>query len=134
MLVGRQISYDTKKSTPVGSRGVSVSPGIHVTNHDRRRPRLSPVYDIVPTVLFMPGDDLGLNLRESKSFEAVTVESFDILGRKSHFGVAEARQRAREAVDRTLTNWSALEPYLTWDNFRYLTNRRRSLALVTPEN
>ncbi len=97
---------------------------------DGRHPSLSPVYDVVPTVLFMPGDDMGLNLRRSKSFEAVTAESFDALGRRSGFGVAEARLRAREAVDRILTNWSTLESYLTGDHFRYLTDRQKNLGLV----
>jgi serine/threonine-protein kinase HipA len=100
---------------------------------DGRHPRLSPVYDVVPTVLFIPDDDMGLKLGKSKSFEDVTAESFDALGRRSGFGVTEARRRAREAVERVLANWSTLKPYLTKDHYERLTGRLQSLGLAATE-
>ncbi len=50
---------------------------------DRIHPVLSPGYDLVSTVLYIPADDLGLNLARSKQFGDVTVESFARLQRKA---------------------------------------------------
>jgi serine/threonine-protein kinase HipA len=36
---------------------------------DGRTPQLAPAYDYVSTIVYMPGDDLGMNLLGSKSFD-----------------------------------------------------------------
>ena len=39
---------------------------------DSITPVLSPIYDVLPTVLFIPGDDMGLKLAGSRAFEYVS--------------------------------------------------------------
>lgn len=95
-----------------------------------KHPALSPVYDVLPTVLYTPNDDLGLNLAGSKSFAAVAPASFDALGARSGFGAEPARTRAREAVEKILAAWSLMATLLTKANFERLTDRLATLSLV----
>lgn len=98
---------------------------------DGRTPVLSPLYDVVPTVLYLPGDDLGLNLARSKSFDDVVPESFDRLGERTGFGVSEARQRVRDAIVRITDQWDVLADYLDADAYRRLSDRRDELPLLS---
>jgi serine/threonine-protein kinase HipA len=93
-------------------------------------PVLSPIYDVLPTVLFIPSDDMGLKLADSKAFEDVSVESFDGIGRRTAFGVDNARACAREAVERILENWDSLGEILPSSSFKNLANRLNTLALI----
>jgi serine/threonine-protein kinase HipA len=96
---------------------------------DGENPSLSPLYDVLPTVLYVGKDDLGLNLDSTKDFEAISFASFDKLGARSGFGVSEARRQAAEAVDRVLENWDVLREYLSRENFNRLNVRLQGLAL-----
>ncbi|GHE97273.1 toxin HipA [Amycolatopsis deserti] len=97
---------------------------------DGKNPSLSPLYDVLPTVLYVANDDMGLKLNKSRSFTSVSVRSFDQLGRRTGFGVAEAREQARSAVERVRSNWSGLSEYLTHENYRRLTVRLNELPLA----
>lgn len=97
---------------------------------DGKSPTLSPVYDVLPTVLYIAGDDLGLNLNKSKSFDDVVPESFDRLGARTHFGVGQARRQAQDAVERIVGQWGVLSDYLSADAFRRLSARRDKLPLL----
>jgi serine/threonine-protein kinase HipA len=97
---------------------------------DGHRAVLSPAYDIVPTVLFLPGDDLGLKLNGSRSFHDVTTRSFDRLARRAGWTEQEARARVREAVDRVVGAWAVLADHLPADSARRLVRRRDALPLV----
>jgi serine/threonine-protein kinase HipA len=97
---------------------------------DGRTPVLSPLYDVLPTVLYLPGDDLGLNLNGSKSFADVVPKSFDKLGARTGFGVDRARLRVKDAVERIIDHWRVLGDYLGADAYRQLTLRRDELAIV----
>lgn len=97
---------------------------------DGRQPQLSPVYDVLPTVLYIPGDNIGLNLAGSKSFEDVTLRSFEALGARSGFGASEAKARAAEAVERVMTAWPTLQGLMPSEALVRLTSRLASLPLV----
>jgi len=97
---------------------------------DGRHPTLSPVYDVLPTVLYIPNDDLGLNLNKSKSFSDVHIESFTILGSRSGYGGDRAQKRARAAVERVREEWTILKSFLSKKNFTYLNNRLNELPLA----
>ena len=97
---------------------------------DGRTPVLSPLYDVLPTVLYLPGDDLGLNLSGSKAFSDVVPESFDRLGERTGFGVTQARQRVRDAVERIADQWHVLADHLDADAFRQLSARRDELPIL----
>jgi serine/threonine-protein kinase HipA len=93
-------------------------------------PTLSPIYDVLPTVLYMPADDMGLKLADSRAVETVNVESFDGIGMRTSFGVSEARVSARKAVERILENWNSLRDILPLSSFESLTLRLKNLDLV----
>ncbi len=97
---------------------------------DGRTAELAPAYDIVPTVLYIPGDDLGLKLGGSRSFDDVTVSSFDRLGVRAGWTPADIRQRVRDAVDRIIDAWPALNDHLPEPAYRTLTRRRDHLPLL----
>lgn len=97
---------------------------------DCRRPVLSPVYDVVPTVLYIPQDDLGLNLAHAKDFAGVTPESFDSLGMRSGYGADAARRRAQDAATKILDEWPTLRDYLRAEDYRRLTDRLTTLRLT----
>jgi serine/threonine-protein kinase HipA len=93
-------------------------------------PTLSPVYDILPTVLYIPDDDLGPNLAGSRTFESVSVESFDRIGERTSIGVAAARSYAREAVEQILSNWQSLSDMIPPSTFNVLNERLNRLRIV----
>lgn len=98
---------------------------------DGRQPQLSPVYDVLPTVLYIAGDNIGLNLDGTKSFEDVTPASFEGLGARSGYGAVEARVRASEAVERVMLAWPTLRGLMPSQALLRLTERLGSLALVS---
>lgn len=97
---------------------------------DGQRPQLSPLYDVVPTVLYLPADDLGLKLAGSRSFADVTVRSFDRLAAVSGWSVAEGRSAASDAVGRVIDRWPLLADHLPGSVAGRLTTRRDGLPLV----
>ncbi|QRK06536.1 type II toxin-antitoxin system HipA family toxin [Archangium violaceum] len=74
---------------------------------------LSPAYDLVSTIQYMPNDTLALNLARSKRFKDVTMASFERLARKlevpAHFVITEVKL----AVEATLQLWSDLRAELS---------------------
>lgn len=92
--------------------------------------RLSPAYDIVPTVLFIQGDNLGLNLDGSKSFETVDFSSFQRLGDVSGLGGHEAQERARSAAERVMEAWPDVEELVLREHFEILNSRLSTLRLL----
>jgi serine/threonine-protein kinase HipA len=50
---------------------------------DTRRPQLSPGYDFVSTIAFLPDDELALNFVDSKAFASLTVDQFARLAAKA---------------------------------------------------
>lgn len=101
-----------------------------VVYDDARTPALSPAYDIVPTVLYVANDDLGLNLNKSKNFTTVTADSFKRLGELSGYGAEEARVRAQLAAARVLDAWPILGEILPSEQSARLSERLITLALA----
>lgn len=101
-----------------------------VTYPDGMNPALSPLYDVVPTVLYLlPNDHLGLKLNGSRAFEAVTSASFEAIGERTGFGGVEARERASDAASRVLDSWSILSESISKDQFQRLSQRLQTLPL-----
>lgn len=73
---------------------------------------LSPVYDLVSTIQYMPGDTLALNLAKSKRFEDLSLASFERLARKLGLGTDDVLPVVRAAVSATLDTWSTVHPTL----------------------
>lgn len=73
---------------------------------------LSPAYDLVSTIQYMPGDTLALNLAKSKRFEDLSLASFERLARKLGLGTDDVLPVVRASVSATLDTWSTLHPTL----------------------
>lgn len=100
------------------------------TYPDGVHPQLSPAYDLVPTVLFVANDNLGLNLNQSKEFADVTPASFRVLGERSGYGAEDAEATAAQTVERVMSNWSVLSDILPASRMKLLNAHRDSLALL----
>jgi serine/threonine-protein kinase HipA len=95
-------------------------------------PTLAPAYDILPTVLYMPNDNFGLNLNGSRSFDDINLAAFERLAEKAGWDGALGRERARDAVSRVLAAWPVLEGLLTQAQLIQLTRRRDGLKNLMP--
>jgi serine/threonine-protein kinase HipA len=67
--------------------------------------RLSPAYDLVATVTYIPGDKLALKLSRENRFERIRIEHFERLA--DHVGVARERVVGivRDTVRRAMATW-----------------------------
>jgi serine/threonine-protein kinase HipA len=97
---------------------------------DGHLPTISPLFDVVPTVLYLPKDDLGLKLNGSRAFDDVTINSFDRLAIRADVPVDGARARVRDAVTRVVEGWGVFDDFLTREQAERLTRRRDGLPLV----
>jgi serine/threonine-protein kinase HipA len=73
---------------------------------------LSPAYDLVSTIQYIPGDAIALNLARSKKFGDVTHASFERLARKLDLSEGDVLPVVKSAVEATLQSWSALRESL----------------------
>jgi serine/threonine-protein kinase HipA len=83
---------------------------------DRRRPTLSPAYDLVPTFLYRPkeinSEAMALRFGYSNRFEDVRLSFFGNL--ESKLGVkAELEAIARDLVDKMPMAWEEVQPMLS---------------------
>ena len=97
---------------------------------DGQHPVLSPAYDIVPTVLYVGNDNLGMNLARSKRFDDVDLAAFARLADKSGWDPEVGRARAADAVQRVIEAWPVLDDHLPREAVERLTRRRDSLRLL----
>jgi serine/threonine-protein kinase HipA len=79
--------------------------GIHAT--------LSPAYDLVSTLQYIPNDTLALNLARSKRFEEVSMQAFERLARKLDLESAELLRVVKSSVEATLQSWGELRDNLS---------------------
>ncbi|WP_233595722.1 MULTISPECIES: HipA domain-containing protein [Corallococcus] len=79
---------------------------------DGTRPTLSPAYDFVSTIQYMPQDQLALNLAKSKRFDDVSLQSFERLARKLGLSDDDVLPVVRGAVESALDTWSSLRAEL----------------------
>lgn len=74
---------------------------------DTRTPKLSPAYDLLSTIPYIPNDGLALNLGDSKAMASITLAHFRKLASKAELPEHLILQTVRETVDTTLTAWEA---------------------------
>ena len=74
---------------------------------DGRRPTLSPAYDIIASVLYVPRikDELALTLNGSRRFEDVKVESFQLFAEVANHPFAEISVWVQQAARRIRSTW-----------------------------
>ncbi|WP_458386584.1 type II toxin-antitoxin system HipA family toxin [Rhizobium pisi] len=108
----------------------------HLKNWSFRFPapgeiRLSPAYDIVPTVLYVPSDTMALRFVKTHSFENVNLHRFE---RVASFLRLDEKLITREVVAtvrRALEQWPTLAPELLGEKkAKQLLDRLATLTLV----
>lgn len=77
---------------------------------DRRTPQLSPAYDLVGTIPYIPGDRLALSLGDTKEFAQVDLERFRRFAEKAGLPVRLVLQTVRETAAKVRDLWPTHEP------------------------
>jgi serine/threonine-protein kinase HipA len=77
---------------------------------NRRAPELSPAYDFVSTIPYIPDDKLALTFVDSKEFASVTVEQFERFATKARLPTKLTLDTVRETVVRFADAWSKSSP------------------------
>ncbi len=76
---------------------------------DGRTPVLSPAYDFVATLAYIPGDRLALNFGGSKSLNEITVDQIRRFADTAGLPVSPLWEIVRETVERTRAAWGTLD-------------------------
>jgi serine/threonine-protein kinase HipA len=76
---------------------------------DPRHPRLSPAYDFVPTIAYIPGDNLGLRLGGAREFLEINLANFTKLASRAAASERIASRVVREAVEEIYDAWRDLQ-------------------------
>jgi serine/threonine-protein kinase HipA len=76
---------------------------------DGRTPVLSPAYDFVSTVPYIPKDQLGLTFGESRSLSGITTDQLRRFIDKAGLPASPVGEIVRETVARTVHAWNTLE-------------------------
>lgn len=142
MNMVRRFSTDSRADLAEAFRRVTVDVLVgngdnHLKNWSFRFPkageiRLSPAYDIVPTILYQPRDELALRFVGTHRFESVNLQRFErlasFLGIDPKWAVKEVRRTTEAALDL----WPTMLPDLL-DGRRAdaLVKRLNELPLVT---
>ncbi|MGE7367764.1 type II toxin-antitoxin system HipA family toxin [Neorhizobium sp. NPDC001467] len=93
--------------------------------------RLSPAYDIVPTVLFNPADQLALRFAGTHRFENVTLQRFRRIADHLELDAGRVEAEVRATVRRALEIWPSTAPTLLGDaGAEKLLARLETLSLV----
>ena len=76
---------------------------------DRRKPVLSPAYDFVATLPYIPGDTLALNFGGSKSLDGITPDQMRSFADTARIPASPLWQIVVETAERTAAAWKTLE-------------------------
>jgi serine/threonine-protein kinase HipA len=78
---------------------------------DGRTPILSPAYDLLSTVGYLPGEESALKFRRSKAWGEFTEETLVWLADKARIAATPVLKAARETVERFDAVWAAEKAY-----------------------
>jgi serine/threonine-protein kinase HipA len=76
---------------------------------DRRTPVLSPAYDLVSTVPYLPNDTLGLNFGDGRDLHEITKEQIRRFAETARIPVSPLWKIVTETTERTAESWKTLE-------------------------
>jgi len=77
---------------------------------DQRTPILSPAYDFVATLPYIPDDRLALNFGGTQSLHEITVDQVRRFASTARLPVSPLWEIVRETVERTVAAWKTLAP------------------------
>lgn len=91
---------------------------------DGRTPTLAPVYDLVATVAYLPGEHLALSLGGTKDFEKVDADRLRGFAERAGLPVRAVLKTARETAEAVRDMWPQHEPLrMLPDNIREAIRR-----------
>ena len=73
--------------------------------HDNITPTLSPGYDFISTVPYIPNDTLALTISNTKKFEEITMNHFSELAEKAGLPRYLVQQTVKETIDTVISAW-----------------------------
>jgi serine/threonine-protein kinase HipA len=76
---------------------------------DRRTPVLSPGYDFVATLPYLPADTLGLSLGDGRSLSEITPDQMRRFADTARIPASPLWQIAVDTAERTAESWKRLE-------------------------
>jgi serine/threonine-protein kinase HipA len=76
---------------------------------DRRTPVLSPAYDLLSTLPYIPGDTLAFNFGESRCLAEITKDQVRRFADTARLPVSPVWGIVAETTERTVENWRTLE-------------------------
>jgi len=79
---------------------------------DRRRARLSPAYDFVSTLPYIPGDQAALNFSRTRRFDEFTEDELSHLAAKAALPRKLVMDTARETVELFMEHWQKEKAHL----------------------
>jgi len=98
---------------------------------DRRTPRLSPAYDLLSTIPYLPRDEAALKFRRSKAWASFTYEELAKMADKARLAEASVVNAARETVALFDEAWERdrASLRLSGDILDQIARHRASLAI-----
>jgi len=76
---------------------------------DRRTPVLSPAYDFLATLPYIPGDSLALSFGGSRSLAGITTEQMRRFADAARIPASQLWRIAAETAAHTVAEWETLE-------------------------
>jgi serine/threonine-protein kinase HipA len=73
---------------------------------DGKTPELSPAYDLLSTIPYIPSDGLALKLADTKDMQSIDIAHFRKLAEKAQVPEHLILQTVRDTVDKTRTIWT----------------------------
>jgi serine/threonine-protein kinase HipA len=83
---------------------------------DGRNPVLSPAYDLVSTIPYIPGDGLALNLVNSKDMVRCDHAIFQKMAEKAELPIHVVLETVKETTDKTRSLWASEKDHLNLPN------------------
>ncbi len=75
---------------------------------DRKTAQLSPAYDFVSTIVYLPGDQLALNFVDSKDFQSLSLEQLQQFSKKGGMSEELVLETALSTVKKFKTAWDSV--------------------------
>jgi serine/threonine-protein kinase HipA len=109
---GQEVTYDFARrlvfSVLIGNADMHLK-NWSLLYPDRRTPVLSPAYDFVATLPYLPNDRLALNFGDSRSLNEITVDQVRRFADAARMPVSPLWQIVTETAERTVAAWETLE-------------------------
>ena len=74
--------------------------------NDPRKTELSPAYDLVSTIPYLPKDGLALKFIDTKDMQKIGASDFERLVRKADLPEYPVMNTVKETIEKTLTHWN----------------------------